>query len=166
MQAAHPRRVQRRQQQAENFPVGCDAGVAVQLGADLQHFARLRHAGGHGTQHTPRIAQPRHAGLVEQVRVDARDLRSHIRAYTEQASGERVGQLEGLQLEIAAGSGEQRIEVLDQRRLHEAVPVIAEVVEQCPPQALQPLRLGGQDVVDLLREHPLTHKEMPGGRYR
>ena len=66
--------------------------------------------------------------------------------------------LEGLQLEIAAGTRQQRIQMLDQRRLHEAVAVLAEVVEQRAPQALDPLRLGREDIVDMLGQHPATHR--------
>jgi hypothetical protein len=91
------------------------------------------------------------------VRVDARDLRRDVRAHAEQAPGQRVDHLERLQLEIASGAGEQRLEVLDQRRLDEAVAVPAEMVEQRAAQRFEPLGLIGEDVLDVLGEDPLTH---------
>ncbi len=134
--------------------VGADAGIAVELRADLQHFARLRPAAGQGAQHAAGVAQPRHAGLVEQVGVDARDLRRHVGTHAEQPSGQRIDHLEGLQVEVMAGPGEQRVEVLDQRRLHQAVAVRAEMIEQRAAQALDALRLVGQDIVDILGQAP------------
>ena len=77
----------------------------------------------------------------------------------EQASGQRVDDLERLQLEVAPGAGQQRIEVLDQRRLHEPVAARAEVVEQQAPQRLDPLGFGRQDVLDVFGKDPLTHGE-------
>ena len=59
------------------------------------------------------------------MRIDARDLRRDVGAHAEQTAGERIDHLECLQLEIVSGSGEQRIEVLDQRRLHQPIVVIA-----------------------------------------
>ena len=76
---------------------------------------------GHGAQHAAGVAEARDAGLVQHVRVDARDLRRDVGAHAEQSPGQRIDDLERLQLEVAAGAGQQRIEVLDQRRLHEAV---------------------------------------------
>ena len=58
--------------------------------------------------------------------VDARDLRRDVRAQAQQAARKRVDHLERLQIEIVAGAGQQRIEVFDQRRLHQAVTVLRE----------------------------------------
>ena len=45
------------QHQLLDFDVAFDAGVAVDLGADLQRLARAHHAGGQGVQHAAGIAQ-------------------------------------------------------------------------------------------------------------
>ena len=116
--------------QAEHFDVAGDAGLAEELGADLHHFARLGAARGHRAQHAAGVAEPRDAGLVQEVRVDARDLRRDVRAHAEQPARQRVDDLERLQLEVAPGAREQRIEMLDERRLHEPVAARAEVIEQ------------------------------------
>ena len=90
--------------QAEHFDVAGDARLAEELGADLHHFARLGAARRHRAQHAAGVAEPRHAGLVQEVRVDARDLRRDVGAHAEQPARQRVDHLEGLQLEIAPGA--------------------------------------------------------------
>ena len=109
-------------------------------------------------QHAAGVAQPGDAGLVEQMRIDARDLRRDVGAHAEQASGQLIDHLEGLQLEVVAGAGQQRIQILDQRRLHQSVAVLAEMVEQRAAQRLDPLRLGRQDVLDVFGQEPATHR--------
>ena len=78
VQAAHARLAERRQQQAQDFAIGAQLGVAVELGADLQDFARACRACDDGSQHAACITKPRAAGLVEQMRVDAGNLRRDV----------------------------------------------------------------------------------------
>ena len=161
MQAAHARRGERREHQGDDFAVAGDAGLAIELGADLHDFARLRDAGRERAQHAAGVAQSRQAGFVQQMGVDARDLRRDVGAHAEQAAGQRIDDLERLQFEVAAGAGQQRFEVLDQRRLHEPVAVRAEVIEQRAAQRLDALGLAREDVLDMLGQHPLTQFVSP-----
>ena len=93
--------------QTDHGEVGSDAGMAVEFGADLQRLA----TGGNGRrqrmQHAVAVAQPGNAAMVEQVRVDARGLRRDVGADAHGAPGKLVGQLEGAQLEILPGPGQQ-----------------------------------------------------------
>jgi hypothetical protein len=69
---------QRAQQQLDHLEVGLGAGVTVELGAHLQRLAGGQRAGRSGMQHAAGVAQPHDARAVEQVRVDARDLRRDV----------------------------------------------------------------------------------------
>ncbi len=78
--------------------------------------------------------------------------------------GHRVDHLERHQIEVAAGPGQQRFEVLDERRLHEPVAVSAEMVEHGAAKRLHPLGFTGQDVLDVLGKDPFTHGAAGGRR--
>jgi hypothetical protein len=112
------------------FAIALDARFAEQLRADLEHFARRAWHGGRRPQDAARITKTGGCGLVQDVRIDARDLRRDVGANAEQAAGHRIDDLERLQLEVAAAAGQQGIEMLDERRLHEAIATGREVVEQ------------------------------------
>ena len=157
VQSADPRANERRQQQLHHFAVGGDAGVPVQLAADLHHLAGIAGSGGRGMQHAPRVAEARDAGFVEQVGIDARDLRRGVRPQPQHPAGKRIDHLERLQVEVAPGAGQQRVEVLDQRRRHQAIAVRVEMIEQRAAQRLDPCCLGGQHVLDRLGQQPFTH---------
>ena len=163
MQPAHAGCGERGEQQRDDFLVAADRGLAVELAADLHDLARLRKPGRHGSKHAAGVAKPRRAVLVQQMRVDARDLRRDVRAHAEQPSRQRIDDLERLQLEIASGAREQRLEMLDQRRLHEPVAVRAEMIEQRAPKRLETIRLVRQHVLDVLRQDPLAHGVSRGG---
>ena len=141
-------------EQAQDLDVGLDAGVAVELGAELQRLAGASERGRQRVQHAAAVAQARHAAAVEQVGVDARDLRRHVGAHAHAAAGELVDQLEGAQLEVLAGAGGERVEVLEQRRDHELVAAQPEGVEQTAAQALQPVGVGRQGVLDVVGQYP------------
>src|SRR3546814_5894603 len=63
-------------------------------------------------------------------RGNARSLRRHVGAQAEQATTGRIGELEDLLLDVLRRTGQQRIEMLDQRRMHELVTTLAIVIEQ------------------------------------
>ena len=90
--------------------------------------------GGQRVQHAARVAQARDACAVQQVRVDARHLRRDVGAHAQHAPGQLVHQLEGLQVEVVAGAGQQRLQVLEQRRHHQLVAVRVEQIEDAPAQ--------------------------------
>ena len=156
MQTADARGGERGQEQRDHLGVAADAGFAEELGADLRDLARLPDARGRA-QHAAGIAEAGDPGLVQQVRIDPRDLRRDVGAHAEEPSRHRVDDLERLQVEIASRSGQERIEVLDERRLHQPVAVPAEVIEQEAAKRLDPLGLRRQDILDPLRKDPLTH---------
>jgi hypothetical protein len=108
-------------------------------------------------QHAAAVAQARHAFAVEEVRVDARHLRRDVGAQAHHAARELVDHLEGAQLEVVTGAGEQRVGVLDERRHHELVVLAEKQVQNGTAQHLDAHRLGGQDVVDVLGQDPAHH---------
>ena len=141
--------------------------MAVDLGAELQRLARRMRAGRPRVQHRAAVAQARDALAVEQVRVDARHLRRGVGAHAERAAAELVDQLEGLQVEFAAGARQQRLQVLEQRRHHQLAAVAARHVEQAAAQFLDAPGLGGQHIGDVLGQQPSRrHEERTGGLKR
>ena len=157
---------ERRQQHLHDLAVGGDVAVAVQLGTDLQHLPRAAGAGGLRAQHTAGVAEAGDAGLVQQVRVDARNLRRRVGAQSQHAPRLRVDGLERQEVEVTTGARQQRIEELDQRRLHQPVPAHPEVVEQDAAQRLHARSFRGQHVLDGLGEEPLTHHGAAAGTAR
>jgi hypothetical protein len=146
LSASHSRRM--------HLEVGALAGLAVELGADLHRLARRAGAGRPRVQHAAAVAQPRLALAVEKVRVDARHLRRDVGAHAHHAARDLVDHLEGAQLEVVPGAGEQRVHVLEQRRHHQLVLVFERTDPGSRAQALDPHRLRGKDVLDVLgRSH-------------
>ncbi|KAG0755319.1 hypothetical protein G6F22_020652 [Rhizopus arrhizus] len=81
--------------------------MAVDLGTDLQQLAAGQQVRRTRVQHVAAIAQAGHAGAVQQVRINARDLRSHVRPHAQRAAGQLVDQLARAQIQIASGAGQQ-----------------------------------------------------------
>ena len=131
--------------------------MAVELGADLHDFPRLGQAHRPGMEHASGVAQAGDAFGIEQMRVYARDLQRGVGAQAEQPAAQLIDDLEGVQIEFAPGSGQQRFEMLDQGRAHQPIAMQRKVVEQPPADALDRLGLDGQQVVDVLRQQPLAH---------
>ena len=150
-------RIERRQEELQHLAVGRDGSMPIELAADLDHFACHAGSGGHGPQHTAGIAKARDARFVEEMRVHARHLGRGIRAHAEHAAGQRVDGLEGLQIEIAPGSGEQRVEIFDQRRHDETIAAYPKVIEQRATQRFDARGLGWQHILDRFGQDPLTH---------
>ena len=145
-----------------DFDVAFQAGVAEQLCADLQRLARPHHAVGQGVQHDAGVAQAHHAAPVEQMGVDARRLGGDVGAQAHHPAGQLVDHLEGLEVHVVPGPGQQGRQVFEHRRNHLLVSVHVEYVEQAPAQAFDAARVGGQDVFDVFREEPgLRHAGLP-----
>ncbi|MNJ76575.1 hypothetical protein D3C77_738870 [compost metagenome] len=81
--------------------------MTVDLGADLQQLAAGQQVRRTGVQHVAAIAQAGHAGAVQQVRINARDLRSHVGPHTQSAPCQLINQLASAQIQIATGAGQQ-----------------------------------------------------------
>ncbi len=152
MHAGETGLAQREDRQFEDFGVGRNARCAIELRTHLQRLAHGQWMLRPRVQHAAGVAQPRSARPVEDVRVDAGDLRRRIRAQPQHAAARLVDQLEGAQVEVAAGAGQQRIDVLDQRRNHQLVTVARIEVEQSPPELLDAARFAGKDVRNVFGE--------------
>ena len=163
VQRAHTRGVERRQQQQDHLGVAGNARFTEKLGADLCDLARFADPGGR-TKNAAGIAEARDAGLVQEVRVDPGDLRRDVGANAKEPARHRIDDLERLQVEIVTRAGQQRIEMLHQRRLHEAETMGAEMFEQRATQRFHPFGFNGQDVLDVFRQDPLTHGERASKR--
>ena len=131
--------------------------MAVDLSADLERLARAVHPARQRVQHASGITQARHSAAVQEMRVDARDLRRDVRAHAQHAARKLVDELERPEVQIVPRAGEQRIDVFEQRRHDELVAVHGEEIEHRAAQALDARRLRGQDVLDVLGQKPGTH---------
>src|SRR6185312_3196670 len=104
------------------------------------------------------VAQTGNAASIEQVRVDARHLRRGVGAQAHHAPGQLIHQLEGLQAQRLASAGEQRLQVLEQRRHDQLVAIAARRVEQTPAQFFDVSGLGRQNIGDVIRQNPGGHE--------
>ena len=144
----------------DHLGVGFSAGQPVEFGAHLQRLARRQRVQRSRMQHAAGIAEPRHALAVEDVGVDPRHLRRRIRPQSEHPAARLVGELEHPQVEVAAGSRQERVEVLDQRRNDQFVTVAAIEVEQRAPQFLHAPGLERQHVGDVFGKEPARHGDI------
>lgn len=88
--------------------------MAEQLGAHLDRVARPGDALGPGVQDAADVAEPRGRLTAQAVGIDARHLRGDVGANAHQPTGELVGELEGLHIQVVPGAGEQRVQVFDE----------------------------------------------------
>ena len=137
--------------------------MAVDLGADLQRLARRVQAGRLRVQHAAGIAQAGDGVAVQQVGVDAGDLRRHVGAQAEQAAAHRIDEFKSAEIGVLSGAGQQRIDVFEQRRHHEFVAVGTEGVEHQAAQLFDLARFGRQDVGDILGQEPGGHGQSGSG---
>ena len=151
------RRAQAIQRQREHFQIGLAPRVAVDFGAELQRLARGVRALGPGVQHRAAVAKPRDRLAPQQVRIDARHLRRGVGANAERAARQLVDQLESLEVERFTGTGEQRVEVLDQGRDHQLVAIGTGGIEQFATEFFDAPGLRGQYIGDVIRQEPGGH---------
>ena len=98
------------------------------------------------------------------MRVDARHLRRGVGPHTEGAAAELVDQLEGLEVELAAGAGQQRLDMLQQRRHHQFEAVGAGHIEQIATQFFDAPGLRRQNIGNVLGQQPSRrHGKRRGG---
>jgi hypothetical protein len=136
--------------------------VAVNLRAELHRLARGVRTVGARVQHGAAVAKAGDPPAIEQVGVDARDLRGGVGADAEHAAGQLVDQLEGLQPQRLARPGEQRLQVFQQRRHHQLVTVATRRVQQFAAQFFDVPGLGRQHIGDVIRQDPGGHGERGG----
>ena len=154
MHRADAGQLERLEHQADDLAVAFPAGVAVELRPDLHRAAPARDTFGQGVQDRPHVAQPRRTVAARAAGVDAGDLGSHVRADPHHAARELIDQLEGMELEILAGPGQQRLQVLDEGWGDDLVAPATEQVEERTPCELQAQRLGRHELVHAFREQP------------
>ena len=87
-----------------DFKVGFKTGMAVDFDTELQGLARRVQAVRPRVQNRSAIAKPGNSDTVEQMRIDACDLRGGIGAQPEAAPRKLIDQLEGLQIKLVAGT--------------------------------------------------------------
>src|SRR5690606_32745675 len=95
---------QRLAQQRLDLEIRRDGTLPVQLRADLDQFPRRARACRPRVEHAAAITEPRDSLAVEQVRIDARNLRRDVGANAERSPGELIHQLEGLEVEVVPGT--------------------------------------------------------------
>ena len=156
------RRLQRLQHQADDFAVALPPGVAVELRTHLHRAAAAGDAFRQGVQHRARVAQARGAVAAQPPGVDTGDLRGHVRPDPHHPARELVDQLEGMELQILAGAGQQRLQVLDEGRGDDLVAPEGEQIEQRTPHALQVQRLRRHQLLHALRQQPAFRSRLHG----
>ena len=145
---------QHRQHEVDDFEVRREAGIAVELGAELQWRARCREGARTGVHRRSRVAETVRPVATEAVRIDTRDLWRHVGAQAEHAAAGLVRHLEGEQVEVLADADEQRIGVFEHRRDHQLVAPACRAVEESAPQRLDMCRCRGQELVDTVGQLP------------
>ncbi len=133
----HPGGFQGRHHQAEDFDITLHPGMTVQLRADLQRAAAGGKAVTAGTEHAADVAQAVGFVTAQLVGINTGRLGRDIRTYTQQASADLVGHLEGLAFQVLACTGKQGIQVFDEGGDDQLIAPAAELVQQTPPQGFQ-----------------------------
>ena len=147
-------RFQAVQREPLGLQIGFQTGMAINFGTELQGLAGGMGPVGAGVQHRAAIAKTGHAAAIEQVRINAGDLGRGVGAQAQGAARQLIDQLEGLQVQRFAGAGQQRLQVLQQRRHDQLVTVAAGGVQEQAAQFFDVTRLGGQDIGNLIRQLP------------
>ena len=154
MHRADARRLQGFQHQHQHFQIAFVATVTIQFHPGLIRTARTAKAVGAGTQHRAHITQPDRTGTLEPVSIDPGHLWRHIGPHPHHPPAQLIGQFEGLQLQIVAGAGQQRLQKLDQRGGNQFVTPAFVQIEQLAAQPLHPASGGWQDFFDTFRQKP------------
>jgi hypothetical protein len=83
--------------------------------------------------------------------IDASGLWRDVSPDTELPAADLVNQLEGLEVELPRGAGQERVDMLDQWWKDELEPLGSGQVEQPTPEEFDPPCFGRQDVCNMLR---------------
>ena len=150
--------VESRRHQADDFEVGFDAGITIQFGPQLDLLAAGRNVGRQGMQGAAAITQARDTLMVEQMRVDTGRLRRHVGADAHGPPRQLIDQLEGAQVQVLAGAGQQGIKVFEHRRHDVLEAAHAEMIEQIAPQGFDARRFGRQGIGNVFRKQPVHEK--------
>ena len=105
-------------------------------------------------QHGPEIAQPGRRLAAQMMGIHACDLGRHVGAHAKQTPGELIGELEGLEIQILPGAGQERIQIIDEGRNDQLIAPARVEIQQFAAQTLDDPRLGRQDFLDAGGEQP------------
>ena len=138
---ATPAARERREQQRDHFAVAVDARLAEELGADLDRpRASSPGAAGSCAARCPRSTGASRRGSFSR----CASMRATCGVMSARTPSRRPDSgsttLNVCSSRSRPRAGQQRIEMLDQRRLHQAIAVRAKVVEQRAAQRLEPRR--------------------------
>ena len=150
----HPTGGEGFQHQRDDFDIAGTGGVAIQLGTQLNQAARGRQRARQGMQHAAAVAQAARPLGTQGVGIDAGHLGGDVRAQTKHPAGQAVGHLEGLQVKVVTGAGQQGFEVFDMRGDDQVIPPAGKQIQQLPTGCFGTHRLFGQHFFDPIRQQP------------
>ena len=145
---------ERGEHQRYDLDIALRALVSEQLGPELHRRPALTYSGTACAQNRTGVTQAHGAGALQSARVDPRHLGCHVSMDAECAATERVDELEGLLIELVTGSGQQRLEVLDDRRVYDVVPPASVEVQKLAAQSFNTSSRRRQNFLNALRQHP------------
>ncbi|MNO64552.1 hypothetical protein D3C76_552810 [compost metagenome] len=154
----HIGQLQHGQHQADHLDVADRAGVAVQLGTELDRAARSRQRARQGVQHATGVAQTARAFTTQGVRIDARDLRGDVGTKAHLPTRLWVNNLERAQIQVLAGTGKQRFQVLDMRSHDELVTPALEQIQHLTTRDLDARSLRWQYFFDAIWQQPAVYR--------
>ncbi|MCY1426586.1 hypothetical protein D9M71_424090 [compost metagenome] len=158
MHIRHIGQLQHGQHQADHLDVADRAGVAVQLGTELDRAARSRQRPRQSVQHAAGIAQAARPFTTQGVRIDARDLRGDVGTKAHLPTRLRVNNLERAQIQVLAGTGKQRFQVLDMRGHDELVTPALEQIQHLTTRDLDARSLRWQYFFDAIWQQPAVYR--------
>jgi len=109
-------------------------------------------------QHAAGVAQAARAFTAQGVGVDARHLRGDVGTEAHLAPGLRVDDLEGAQIQVLAGAGEQRLQVLDMRGDDELVAPALEQIQHLATRYFDARRFRRQYFFDAIWQQPAVYR--------
>ncbi|MNE10239.1 hypothetical protein D3C80_1029430 [compost metagenome] len=153
-----PGQLQHLEHQADDLTVAGRAGIAVQLGADLDRAARGGQRSRTRMQHTAGVAQTARSFLAMGMGIESRHLRRDVGAKAHLPTGQRIGDLEGAQVEILRSPGKQGLQVFDMRSDDELVAPVAEQIQHLTASRLYACGLCRQHFFDSVRQQPAVQR--------
>ena len=158
MHIRHTRQGQGIEHQADDFDIAGRTGVAVQLGTQLDRAARSGERPRLGVQHAAGIAQAARALATQGVRIHPRHLRGDVGPEAHLPPGQRIGHLEGAQIQVLTGTGEQGLEVFDVRGDDELVAPTLEQIQHLAACRLDQCRFRRQYFFDAIWQEPAVYR--------
>ncbi|MNM94472.1 hypothetical protein D3C81_1068770 [compost metagenome] len=154
----HLGHIQHVEHQADYLDVAGRTGVAIELGAELDRAARSSQCARTCMQDTTGVAQPTRPLAMQTMRIHTGDLRRDIRTEAHQASGGRIGHLEGAQSQILGSACQQGFQVFDMRGDDEFVAPALEQVQHLTAGCFDARRLRWQHFFDPIWQQPAVYR--------